>query len=224
VVGQEFTWGRESIHRQLIVGLVGDANYYDLRRNGEPIVYLPEEGSTFFTLYTRSPIKLGTLARMVEREVQNIGSGMQVKEITGLDTIIGNTLLRERLLAGVGGAFAFFSLMLVAIGLFGLLSYSVSRRTKEIGIRAALGARRTEIIWLVIREVTALLTLGLAAGLATALAVLTLFRSLLFGLDRVDPKVIGTSLVVFLLSGILAASLPARRAATIDPVSALREE
>lgn len=224
VVGQEFTWGRESVHRQVIVGLVGDANYYDLRRNGEPIVYLPEEGSPFFTLYTRSPLKLGTLARMVEREAQNIGSGMQVKEITGLDTIIGNTLLRERLLAGVGGAFAFFGLMLVAIGLFGLLSYSVSRRTKEIGIRAALGARRAEIIWLVIREATALLSLGLTAGLATALAVLALFRSLLFGLDRVDPKVIGTSLLVFLLSGAFAASLPAHRAATIDPVSALREE
>jgi predicted permease len=224
VVGQEFAWGREPAHRQLIVGLVADAHYYDLRRSADPIVYFPEEGSAFFTLYARSPMKLGTLARMVEREAQSIGSGMQVKEISSLDTIVGNTLLRERLLAGVGGAFAFFGLMLVAVGLFGLLSYSVSRRTKEIGIRTALGARRAEIIWLVIRELTALLSLGLTAGLATALAVLALLRSLLFGLDRVDPKVIGTSLLVFLLAGTFAATLPAHRAATIDPVSALRDE
>jgi ABC-type antimicrobial peptide transport system permease subunit len=137
---------------------------------------------------------------------------------------VGNTLLREKLLADVGGAFAFFGLLLAAIGLFGLLSYSVGRRTKEIGIRAALGARRIEIVSLVLKDVSGLMSGGLMIGLGSALAIMTLFRSLLFGIQKADPSVIGTAIGLFLVTGLLAAWLPAHRAATVDPMSALREE
>ena len=137
---------------------------------------------------------------------------------------MGNTLLREKLLAGVGGVFSFFGLLVAAIGLFGLLSYSVGRRTKEIGIRAALGAQRIEIVSLVLKDVTGLMSGGISIGLAGALAVLTVFRSLLFGIGMVDPLVTGTSIGIFFVTGLLAASLPAHRAATVDPMLALREE
>ena len=110
------------------------------------------------------------------------------------------------------------------IGLFGLLNYSVGRRTKEIGIRAALGAQRSEIVYLVLKEVVGLLSGGLIVGLASALAVIAIFRSLLFGIQKADPFVIGAAITLFLVTGALAASLPAHRAATIDPVCALREE
>ena len=89
---------------------------------------------------------------MVDREAQAIGHGTQVRDITTLDTLIGNTLLREKLLAGIGGSFAFLGLLLAAIGLFGLLNYSVTRRTKEIGIRAALGARPPSLVFLVLKD------------------------------------------------------------------------
>jgi ABC-type antimicrobial peptide transport system permease subunit len=208
----------------IIVGVVADAHYYDLRNPTDPLVYLPLGGNRSFTLYVRSPLQLGQIVRLVDREAQFVGSGMRIREVTSLEDIVGNTLLREKLLAGVGGACAFFGLLLTAIGLFGLLNYSVGRRTKEIGIRAALGAQRSEIVYLVLKEVVGLLSGGLIVGLASALAVIAIFRSLLFGIQKADPFVIGAAITLFLVTGALAASLPAHRAATIDPVCALREE
>ena len=108
--------------------------------------------------------------------------------------------------------------------MFGLLSYSVGRRTKEIGIRAALGAQRSRIVWLVLRDVSGLMGGGLIIGLAAALTTLTLFRSLLFGIQKLDPLVIGTAIGLFFLTSLAASALPAHRAATIDPMSALRDE
>jgi predicted permease len=215
-------FGRSTI-RQVIVGIASDAHYYDLRKPADPIVYLPLEANNGCTLYVRSTLNLGSLTRLVEREVLAAGAGTRVREVTTMDAIVGNTLLREKLLAGVGGIFASFGLLLAAIGLFGLLSYSVGRRTREIGIRTALGARRSEIISLVLLDVTALMSAGLAIGLAAALAIMALFRSLLFGIQKADPIVIGTAIGLFLLAGLVAACVPAHRAATIDPVSALRE-
>ena len=225
VLGREFShrWGN-SPARNVIVGVASDARYYNLRHSADPMVYLPTEGSDDFTLYVRSPLPLGALVRMVDTDAHAIGSGMRVREVTTLETIVGNTLLREKLLAAVGGAFAFFGLLLAAIGLFGLLSYSVGRRTKEIGIRAALGAQRTEIISLVLKDVGGLMSGGLLIGLAGALALMSLLQSLLFGIRVVDPLVIGTAMGLFLATGLLAASLPAHRAATVDPMLALREE
>ena len=188
------------------------------------MAYFPEEGSNGFTLYVRSSLNSGTLTRLVDREAQTIGSGMRVREVTPLEALVGDTLLREKLLADIGGTFAFFGLLLAAIGLFGLLSYSVGRRTKEIGIRAALGAQRIEIVSLVLKEMSGLMSAGLMIGLAGALAVMTLFKSLLFGIQGADPIVIGTALGLFVMTGLAAALVPARRAATVDPVTALREE
>jgi len=225
VLGREFSYHfRRGLAREQIVGVAADAHYYDLRGKADPMVYLPLEGSADFTLYIRSALNLGSLARLVDRESKAVGPETRVREVTTLETIVGNTLLREKLLAGVGGAFAFFGLLLAAIGLFGLLSYSVGRRTKELGIRAALGAQRGEIVSLVLKDVSGLMGGGLIIGLAAALASMTLFRSLLFGIQRVDPVVIGTAIALFLATGLFAACLPAHRAATVDPVSALREE
>jgi predicted permease len=224
-LGREFSrQSGNSAVRSVIVGVASDAHYNDLRRSAEPIVYLPTEGSDGFTLYVRSPLPLGALVRMVERETHTVGAGMRVRDVTTLETIVGNTLLREKLLAAVGGAFAFFGLLLAGIGLFGLLSYSVGRRTKEIGIRAALGAQRREVIWLVLKDVSGLMSGGLVIGLAGALAVMSLLRSLLFEIRVADPFVIATAMALFLVTGLLAASLPAHRAATVDPMLALREQ
>ena len=225
VLGRNFAhqFGNSQLHKT-IVGVASDAYYFDLRRGAEPIVYLPTEGSNGFTLYVRSPLSPGPLARLVERESQAVGSGMRAREVTTLETLVGNTLLREKLLAGVGGTFAFFGLLVAAVGLFGLLSYSVGRRTKEIGIRTALGARRKEVVWLVLKEAGGLVNGGLLIGFAGALAAINVFRSLLFEIRATDPFVIGTTVALFLVTGALAASLPAHRAAGVDPIRALREE
>jgi putative ABC transport system permease protein len=108
--------------------------------------------------------------------------------------------------------------------LFGLLNYSVARPTKEIGIRAALGARRGELVSLVLKDLAGMVGTGLSAGLAGSLGLMTLLQSLLFGIKRADPIVIATALSIFLLAAFAAGALPAGRAAGVDPMVALRQE
>jgi len=225
VVGREFSYPfRNAPIRVVIVGVTADAHYYDLRGRGEPMVYLPVQGNNSFTLYVRSQFPLAQTVRLAERETHALGSGTRLREVTSLEIMVGNTLVRERLLAGVGGTCAFFGLLLAAIGLFGLLSYTVGRRTREIGVRVALGAKRRQVVSLVLWDVAGLMGVGLTAGMVGAFAALAAFRSLLFGIRSADPSVAGTAVALFLLTGILAAGLPAHRAATMDPMRALREE
>jgi predicted permease len=207
-----------------IVGVAANAHYASLREGAEPIVYTPLEGGSYFALHVRSPLDLGSVVRMVEREATAMGSGTRVREVTTLETLVGNTLLKEKLLAGIGGAFAFLGLLLAAIGLFGLLNYSVTRRTKEIGIRAALGARPPALIFLVLNDMFSMIAAGLIVGLVGSLAFMTLVRSLLFGIRPLDPLVITTAAAVFLAAAFIAGGLPASRAANIDPMVALRHE
>jgi predicted permease len=224
-VGKTFQLSmRKTLVNRQIIGVVANAYYRDLRHGPAPIVYAPIEGTNSFSLYVRSGLGLGSVARMVDREARAVGSGMRVREITTLDTLVGNTLLREKLLGGIGGVFAFLGLLLAAIGLFGLLNYSVARRTKEIGIRAALGARRGEMILLVLKDLGAMVGAGLLAGVAGSLAVMTFLQSLLFGVRAADPLVMVTAMSVFLLAAFAAGALPANRAASIDPMAALRQE
>ncbi|WP_321474261.1 ABC transporter permease [uncultured Paludibaculum sp.] len=207
-----------------IVGVVNDALYTNLRKAPVPMVYLPVNGSGYFSLHVRSGLDLASLARLVDRESSALGSGSRLREVTTLDTLIGNTLLRERLLAVIGGTFALLGLILAAIGLFGLLNYSVARRTREIGIRSALGAQRGEIVMLVGKDLAGMVGGGLLAGLVASLGLITLVRSLLFGIRSVDPLVIGSATAVFALVALMAGAWPAGRAAAVDPVVALRSE
>jgi len=207
-----------------IIGVVADSPYGSLREGPQPIIYFVVRGSNYVGLFIRSTRDLGSIVKMVERETDAMGHGTRVRDVTTLDTLIGDTLLREKLLAGIGGVFALLGLMLSAIGLFGLLNYSVTRRTKEIGIRAALGARAPSLVFLVLKDVLALIAGGLAAGLAGSLALMTFVRSLLFGVQPADPLVIITAAAVFLAVALIAGGLPAGRAAAIDPLAALRHE
>lgn len=210
--------------RQQVIGLVANAHYGSLRTGAEPIAYLPVEGTGFIALYVRSPLDAGSVARLVENIAKRVGPGLRLREVTTLNTLVGNTLLKEKLLASIGGTFAFLGLLLAAIGLFGLLNYSVTRRIKEMGIRAALGAQRPELVLLVMRDLAGMVGGGLITGLVGSLVVLVTVRSLLFGIKAADPVVLMTATIVFILAGITAAGLPARRAARVDPMVALRQE
>ncbi len=207
-----------------IIGVVGSAVYQSIRDGQQPIIYGVERGNSFETFYIRSPLDLGSVVKMVEHETESIGHGTHIRDVTTLDTLIGDTLLREKLLAGIGGVFAFLGLLLAGIGLFGLLNYSVVRRTKEIGIRAALGARPPSLVFLVLKDMFSLIAGGLVAGLAASFSLMTFVRSLLFGVRPLDPLVMMTAAVVFLAAAFIAGGLPAGRAARIDPAIALRHE
>ncbi len=140
VLGREFA--RTDGVRHQIVGVAGDSRYDELRDGPEPIAYMPMKPPNVFTLYVRSTLDPGSVQKMVAREAAALGSGMRVRDVTTLDALVGNALVTQRLLAAVGGACACLGLLLSAIGLFGLLNHSVAARTREIGIRTALGARR----------------------------------------------------------------------------------
>jgi hypothetical protein len=221
-IGREFQRTDGSVHR--IVGVAANAYYSDLRNGPEAVAFFPMKPPRQFALYVRSTLEADLVSEAVQREARAMGPGTHVVEVTTLDTLVGNTLRREKLLAGLAGVFAAVGLLLAAIGVFGLLNYAVVRRTKELGIRAALGARPVKLVSLVLKDLYGMLAAGMVAGLLGAIVLTSVVRSLLFGVGPADPFVIGSATVVFLVTALLAGGLPARRAAAIDPITALARE
>jgi hypothetical protein len=220
VVGREFL--RDDVVRHQIVGVAANSHFGSLRNGPEPIVYMPMKPPRAFTLYVRSTLDPVSVWKLAQREAG--GSGLRVRDATALQDIVGSTIRTERLLAGIGATFAGIGLILAATGLFGLLNYTVTRRTREIGIRAALGARPSSIYGLVLRDMFGTIVGGLLAGAAGGLALLRLTQSLLFGVGPSDPLVMGTAAAVFVGAALVAGGCPARRAARLDPVAALRQD
>jgi ABC-type antimicrobial peptide transport system permease subunit len=177
-----------------------------------------------FTLYVRSPVDANSVMREVAEVAREAGPGLRVVSATTLETLVGNSLLQEKLLAAIAGVFASLGLVLVAVGLFGLLSHSVVRRTKEIGIRATLGATRQVLVGLVLREWLAMMVGGLAGGVLGALALLRVIHAQFFGIATADPMVIAAATGIIVLTTVTAVLLPVHRAATIDPLVALRHD
>jgi predicted permease len=221
-LGREFR--RDDGVRHLIVGVAANSQFGSLRDGAEPIVYMPMKPPRGFTLYVRSGFDVASVMRIVDRECSALGAGIRVTDITTLDALVGASILRERLLASLGGAFAVLGLILASIGVFGLLNYSVTKRTKEIGVRTALGAHRLPIYTLVLKDLAGLLGAGLLAGLICSFVVMRVTQALLFGVAQADWRVVGVSAIVLLGAALIAGGMPARRAARIDPITALREE
>ena len=145
-------------------------------------------------------------------------------EFRPFSDILRDGLLRERLMASLSAFFGFLAALLAMVGLYGVVSFMVVRRRNEIGVRMALGATRRDILLLVLREAGTLLAVGLAIGIVLAIGAATLARSLLFGLKPSDPATIAMAAVGLAAVAIAASLLPAHRAATLDPVTALRDE
>jgi ABC-type antimicrobial peptide transport system permease subunit len=185
---------------------------------------MPMKPPRAFTMYVRSTLDAISVSKALEREAESLGSGLRVRDVTTLEALVGSTIQTERLLASIGGTFAFLGLILAAIGLFGLLNYSVARRTREIGIRVALGAQRLSIYCLVLNDLSGTMAAGLIAGMAGSFVLMRFTQSLLFGIKLADPLVVGTALTVFVGASLIAGGLPAYRAAKIDPMAALRHE
>jgi ABC-type antimicrobial peptide transport system permease subunit len=138
--------------------------------------------------------------------------------------LVASTLVQERVMATLASAFALLALVLACVGLYGLLAYSVAQRTKEIGIRMALGAPASRVVAHVLRGGARLVAIGIAAGLPAAWAVTRLVESMLFGLTPTDPAALGGAIVLLVAAAQAAAWLPARRASRVDPLTALRHD
>ena len=208
---------------QEIVGVVQDAKYNNLRERNSPTIYGPWRYPAG-TLEVRTAGNPLELAPVIRQAIPRFNSGLRVTSVILQSTRINNTLLRERLLALLAGFFAVVAVVLAAIGLYGVLSYSVVRRTKEIGIRVALGARQFGVVRLVISDVMLVIALGLGIGIAGGFALGRFVASLLFEVKPSDFWSLALPLACFLLASGLAALPPAFRAARVDPIVALREE
>jgi ABC-type antimicrobial peptide transport system permease subunit len=168
-----------------------------------------------------------TLPRSSPLCATNYGASTPAITVVGVteqSTLIDNTLLKERLLAVLSSFFALVSLALAAIGLYGVLSYSVVQRTREIGIRLALGARQRTVVSQVLRSVVVYGLVGIAVGVAGGLYASRFLKTLLYEVDALDPASLLVPVIGFLVVGAIAAIVPARRAASVDPIVALRDE
>src|SRR5262249_13535974 len=208
-----------------IVGVVSGTLSRGLRQIAQPTVYVPyaQQEAAWGTIEVSASGSLNDIAAAM-REVLRPRLPQAALRVQTLAQQVDAALVQERLLATLASAFGALALVLAAVGLYGLLAYMVARRTPEIGVRMALGARRSEIVWLVLRLSATLTSIGLVVGLTAAAIVTRYVSRLLFALSPLDPLTfLGVSLI-FVAIAILASYVPARRATAVDPLVALRCE
>jgi predicted permease len=211
-----------------IVGVVKDVRAQNLREPDTRLFYLPtmqvRERLQGLTLAVRAEGGLGELTRAVGNELRAIDPDILLTNIATLSERVDQSLLQERLVATLSLFFGLLALLLACIGLYGVMAYDVARRTPEIGIRMALGASAGYVVQLVLHETLWLVGSGLVIGLGAALAATRWVKTLLFGLPPHDPLTIGLAVLVLLTIAAVAGYLPARKAARVDPLVALRHE
>jgi predicted permease len=211
-----------------VIGVIKDAKYYNLREQTPRTYYLsffqrPREGEARIMLL-RSFADPASTTTAIQRTVHELDPQVQVVNLRTMNEVVDRSLMQERFVAQLGSFFSLFALLLASIGLYGVMSYATARRTREIGIRMALGARAADVIRLVLRETMLLVGVGVVIGLGAAFTATRLVASLLFGLSPADPLTIALAVLLMLMVAALAGYLPARRAARVDPMEALRYE
>jgi predicted permease len=211
-----------------IVGVAKNARYGNLKRDIPPVVYLPfNQGhplphEIMFVLRTAGdPLAYVNTVRQIVHEVD---AHVPVSHVHTQQSEVDDQVRQETILAELCTAFAGLALTIACVGLYGTISYTVARRTGEIGIRMALGAQRRPVLWMVLREVLILAAAGLAISVPIALGASKLVESFLFGMKPNDPVALGLAVMILLLAALVAGGVPARRAAQIDPMTALRHE
>jgi predicted permease len=226
-VGQHLTASVRGQRRDLeIVGVAGNTKTAGLRVEPPATVYVAyaqQTGDYPTTLSIRTGGPSALSASALQQALQEKMPG-QIVNVRALSAQVDSTMAQERMMATLAGAFGFVALTLACIGLYGLLAYTVARRTREIGIRIALGARSERVVRMVLANGTRLVLAGVSIGLPAAWAASRLIESMLFGLRPHDPLVIGSAIALLLLAALIAAYLPARRASHVDPLVALRHE
>jgi predicted permease len=210
-----------------VIGVVGNVKYDSLREQPPPVVYTPylqDSPSGEMTIIIRTMGEPTGLAAVAQREVRALDSKLPLIHMMTMAVQVNELLARERLLAHISGFFSVLALLLAGIGLYGLMSYDVTRRTGEIGIRMALGAKRRDVIQMFLGETLALVLAGTVLGLAAALSAVRLIATLVFGISTTDPTTLIGTTALLITVAVIAVGLPAWRASRIDPMVALRFE
>jgi len=206
-----------------IIGVAGDTKYVSLRREIQPAVYVPETGGGA-TFELRTASSSSALIPAVRRAVSDVDNNLPIFGVRTQSQRIDELLTQERLIARLGSCFGGLALVLACVGLYGLLSFEVARRTREIGIRMALGAERADVLRSIASQGLRVTMVGVVAGVAAGAAVTRFLSSLLFGLKASDPVTFAVVSLILIAVALLACYLPARRATKVDPMVALRYE
>jgi predicted permease len=207
-----------------IIGVVADALYEGPRQGVRRQVFIPNYGNGSNTFYVRTVASSKAMYPAIRNAVAKLDPSLPVYELKTLEGQLDETLLTERLIALLSAGFGLFATILAVIGLYGVMAFVVTRRTKELGVRLALGARRRTLIWLVMKEVLILVSAGLVIGVPSAFGLGRFVSSQLYGIQGTD---LGTAIFMVLLLSSVASSagmIPAHRASRIDPITALRFE
>ena len=212
----------------IVVGVAPDAKYNSLREKAMPRFYVPlfnpmwEQTSAVFEVRTfANAASVGTALRSAVQDVAPSLPPISIRTMAGL---VDDTLQTDRFIEQLSGFFGLLAVLLASVGLYGVMAYTVAQRTRDIGIRMALGAEPGSVLWQVLRESFVLALIGIAIGVPAALAGTHFVRSMLFGLGLADPVVIVSAAVLLAIVAVLAAFLPAHRASRVDPMVALRYE
>jgi predicted permease len=221
-IGRHVNRGPESLE---IVGVVEDSLFEGIREGAHRQVFVPYTGfGNGFAVYARTRVDSRAAYALMRDAVKGLDSSMPVYSMKTLSTQLDEVLLSERLVALLSAGFGVLATVLAAVGLYGVLAFVVTRRTREMGVRMALGAQRSAVVWLVMREVLLLLAVGLIIGLPAALSVAKYVGSQLYEVKAGDPGIAALTAVILSAVALAAGWIPAGRASRIDPTLALRYE
>jgi putative ABC transport system permease protein len=209
-----------------IVGIVGDVKYESLVDEAKPAVYLPHPELTypFMTLVIRTAGDPTETVPALQRELRAIDPDQPVSDVRTMSQVMADTVSRARFNTLLLGLFAGLATLLAAVGIFGVMNYSVTLRTHEIGIRVALGAQQGRVLMLILKQGLLLTLIGIGIGLAGALALTRVMSGLLFGVDATDPATFVVIALLLAVVSLITCYIPARRATKVDPMIALRYE
>jgi len=227
LIGRHFRIGKDTPDNDVeIVGIAKDVKFRDLQEKSVIINYLSyaQHPWGFGDFEVRYSGDLTTISRAVQQTIHNIDRALPITRVTTLDEQIARTITNQRLVAQLSTFFALLAVFLSCLGIYGLMSYIVNLRTNEIGIRLALGAARSHLGWLVLREIVWLVAVGIAIGIPMSLAGSRLAVSMLYGIQSTDPISLAGAVLLLLFVAVFAGYFPARRASRVEPMTALRYE